>query len=413
MAAGTASGVHRLRMQLEAVTPMFVGGADPKGKPEVRAASLRGVLRYWFRAALGGISGADLEFVRQREALLFGTSADRGSVSLLTVRARPPGVVTTWELAKDRDLGRSYLWWSMGMTGRKAVAPGTRVEVELQVWPGAYRRPTEDDSRRDEGRPPHLANLPAPGEVLSTGLLLLWLAGCLGGVGSRSRRAAGSFAVQLAAGGVPAGFPVRLQYTARTVDEAAQQLGKELQAARAWLGRTWQAPSAGASRPGEPEFDVLHPNWCSIWVVGLWSNWQQAVQDMGMAMREFRIRSKPDYRQVYDWYVSGRQIETVHRSIFGLPLPFRYSDRTTFSVVPAVGGKMLDRRASPLWLSVWKLSDDRCAGVATLFRSAFLPRQGQLRATGRPSRTASPPDSYELIEQFIRQQFRDARRVSL
>ena len=34
--------------KLNVLTPMFMGGAEPYGKPELRAASLRGAMRFWF-----------------------------------------------------------------------------------------------------------------------------------------------------------------------------------------------------------------------------------------------------------------------------------------------------------------------------------------------------------------------------
>jgi CRISPR-associated protein Cmr1 len=39
-----------LTVELETVTPLFLGGAEPRGSPpELRAASVRGALRYWLR----------------------------------------------------------------------------------------------------------------------------------------------------------------------------------------------------------------------------------------------------------------------------------------------------------------------------------------------------------------------------
>jgi len=40
---------------LETVTPLFLGGADPRGAPELRAPALRGAMRYWLWTALGGV----------------------------------------------------------------------------------------------------------------------------------------------------------------------------------------------------------------------------------------------------------------------------------------------------------------------------------------------------------------------
>ncbi len=40
--------MRQLTVTLETVTPMFLGGAEPRGKPELRAPSFRGALRYWW-----------------------------------------------------------------------------------------------------------------------------------------------------------------------------------------------------------------------------------------------------------------------------------------------------------------------------------------------------------------------------
>ncbi len=45
-----------LTVTLETVTPLFLGGADPRGAPELRAPSFRGAMRYWLRAALGTVN---------------------------------------------------------------------------------------------------------------------------------------------------------------------------------------------------------------------------------------------------------------------------------------------------------------------------------------------------------------------
>lgn len=44
----------KFEVKLQTVTPLFLGGANPDEGPELRPASVRGVLRYWLRAALGG-----------------------------------------------------------------------------------------------------------------------------------------------------------------------------------------------------------------------------------------------------------------------------------------------------------------------------------------------------------------------
>ena len=41
--------------KLKVLTPMFMGGADSDGEPELRAASIRGAMRFWFRAIAGAV----------------------------------------------------------------------------------------------------------------------------------------------------------------------------------------------------------------------------------------------------------------------------------------------------------------------------------------------------------------------
>ncbi len=57
---------------LEFVTPAFLGGTDPK-KAELRPASIKGVLRFWWRALHGNLSTKQM---REKEAQIFGSAQD-------------------------------------------------------------------------------------------------------------------------------------------------------------------------------------------------------------------------------------------------------------------------------------------------------------------------------------------------
>jgi hypothetical protein len=74
-----------LTLGLETVTPLFLGGADPRrNAPEVRGASFRGIMRYWFRVVTGGVIGdRNIAELQQMETSIFG-STETGS--LLTIR---------------------------------------------------------------------------------------------------------------------------------------------------------------------------------------------------------------------------------------------------------------------------------------------------------------------------------------
>jgi len=61
-----------LTLTFETVTPLLMNGAEQT--PEIRAASFRGVLRYWLRAVLGGIYQNDIEELKKEESRYFGST---------------------------------------------------------------------------------------------------------------------------------------------------------------------------------------------------------------------------------------------------------------------------------------------------------------------------------------------------
>lgn len=73
---------RKLTITLETVTPMFLAGADQQ-KPELRAPSFMGALRYWTRAALGGVlSDNNLEALKKAEEEVWGSTNGTGAVQI-------------------------------------------------------------------------------------------------------------------------------------------------------------------------------------------------------------------------------------------------------------------------------------------------------------------------------------------
>jgi CRISPR-associated protein Cmr1 len=379
----------RLTFELEAVTPLFLGGAEPRGEPELRAASFRGALRYWLRALAGGVLGDNVADVREIEAQVFG---DTSAQSVITVRIVVPKCglrPQTYSKAgrtRTRPSGQDYLYWTMDKSGKhergnyqpphQFFAERTKFSLILSAVPGV----TSEDGRFQQA-------------VAAT-----WLFLNLGGIGSRSRRTGGSLSV-LSPSSVKE-LPFALQ--AQTPSEAAQALKKGLQ----YVGRVFQRPRV-SSLP-QPQFDALHPDACQLWVLDKWNTSGEAIEAIGIAMQSFRNRRPPDYPLTAEW-LEGGSIPTVERAIFGLPLPVRYSRGGPSGVVQG-RYKHIDRRASPLWLRVSKSASGAYFGIATLFKAQFLPDGEQLHA-GR--QRTSPPDDFSLIEKFIDEKFPHRQEVTL
>jgi CRISPR-associated protein Cmr1 len=65
----------------ETITPMFLSGADGQ-TPELRAPSIKGALRFWWRAVNGHL---ELKELKEKEATIFGSPDDKGGKSLVRI----------------------------------------------------------------------------------------------------------------------------------------------------------------------------------------------------------------------------------------------------------------------------------------------------------------------------------------
>lgn len=394
------SAIRRFNVELETVTPLFLGGAYPHREPELRAPTFRGAMRYWLRAALGGVYGDDddgLAAVRKAEAQVFGSTEQKwGGASAITVLVRgdlsdPEPFErgkTVWVNKHGKRVpqptGRDYLYYAFGFKpGRSYYPQGGRISLELRVRPGIQHESW----------------------ALQGSVAALWLLVHLGGIGARSRRTAGclSFLQPPRINGLHFGL------RASTTSAVAHELGEGL----SYLRQIFQRGHEANSPSSTPSFDVLHPDTCKVWVLGMWRSSAEAVEAIGAAMRDFRTYREPDHSQVAKW-LTGSQIETIERAVFGLPLQFRYGKGRPQGTVRGrtePQNETIDRRASPLWLKVSKTGAGSYVGVATLFLSRFLPSGERLHEQHGKGAPLDPPADYSLIERFIAEEFR-AEEVS-
>ena len=169
------------------VTPMFIGGGDKQEAPEIRPPSVKGALRFWWRALQWGAclnlchqnASAALKELHRQEAELFGAAVKEEAygqglcrVKLKNVQSK--GVEQGWP--KNNDGGAGFLGYGLDATQngdphRKAISQGS-FTVCLML------KATISSEQVNQ-----LKNT-----------LLLW--GLLGGLGSRSRRGFGCVAIK-------------------------------------------------------------------------------------------------------------------------------------------------------------------------------------------------------------------------
>jgi CRISPR-associated protein Cmr1 len=164
----------RMTLTLKLVTPLIMAGAyngayrDPHpARPEIRAASIRGVLRYWLRAVYGAAYGKNIDALREAETRIFG-STERGS-----------GIMVRVEHQLTPDTGKTHFVLPEQVDSRNG-------KIDYK-FPGFKQSGTIDL---------HLIAHPLRRDVFSPALIsALLLAFTIGGFGKRARRGGGAMQV--------------------------------------------------------------------------------------------------------------------------------------------------------------------------------------------------------------------------
>lgn len=179
----------RQTYEIEIITPCFLGGAEPEQRAEIRASSIRGQLRWWFRVLGGFKSLAEKNLsVGQQEDMIFGAIADnaKGNAGLLTVREF--GSSPSSDVRDDKAMNatiyddRGYFLFPLRATDRgktsharavlnpnmQARSPSFNLAI---VWRGNSKLKNDFDS-------------------------LIHVFTCLGSLGFRGRRAMGALALK-------------------------------------------------------------------------------------------------------------------------------------------------------------------------------------------------------------------------
>jgi CRISPR-associated protein Cmr1 len=175
-------------------TPMFLGGADPRGAPELRVPSIKGLLRFWWRAIrwsdflaqCQNDKSAAFTELRKSEDALFGSIRTGQSSFLMSAAwaaagSESPKVQSTWP--PNQAFGSGYLGYGITESKRQALthrtgwSEGCSFTVKCAFPKRAGEASQMVDARLKE------INL----AIRSLGMF--------GGLGARSRRGFGSVAL--------------------------------------------------------------------------------------------------------------------------------------------------------------------------------------------------------------------------
>jgi len=358
------SVLKEFRVTLETVTPLFLGGAEPRAKPpELRPPSIRGAMRYWLRAITGSITGDNLTALKDAEMKVFGNAdnqAGRGSSVFIrkaedqSLQPKPFTKIIEYKSTdgkiKKRH-GLSYLWFAERSTTNEKERSGLIGEFDLIF------------STKQLGIEGTASLLKAYGA--------LWLLVMMGGVGNRVHRGAGSLQVRLIKTMPEEIKKYANQYPLQIKSTTTNDLADELMAGIEFVRKVFARDLKAGNITSDTPFDILHPDVCSIYVVDkTFDSWETALNSFGEIYKNFRMERNPDYATIKSVKHTNKNLsQPITRSAFGLPIPL--SDDMVLQ------SASYDRRTSPLIFHVIKLAGkpEKYAILIIWFKSKFLPEK--------------------------------------
>ncbi|MBI5192714.1 MAG: type III-B CRISPR module RAMP protein Cmr1 [Nitrospirae bacterium] len=177
--------IKKISFEIETTTPMFLAGAD-QSKAELRAASIKGLLRFWWRALQ---AESNLDSLREKESKIFGSSDEKtGGGSSFAIRIAHEGVLET----TNADLPKH----NITVTSKGKSFPVNVLEY-LAYGPCSYDKVKKKNvivrKYISSGFKFNLHLSIFKQEFLNEILEAMYVFDLFGGVGSKSRNGFGSF----------------------------------------------------------------------------------------------------------------------------------------------------------------------------------------------------------------------------
>lgn len=308
-----------LRVDFQIVTPLVLSGADQR-RAELRLPSVKGMLRYWYRAVDPGYNQSKIGDAKKADgptwesSLFGGTGTGEGQSSFLMRLYSEKPSVRSWK--KRIDL--SYLAFSLeGKTRKNRIVQEPRGYLEPNNFFSIYfyMRPSKEEVDQ------YWRRLVAA----------IWLLGHVGGLGYRSRRGFGSVALKA--------WQVDNSLQKEITTEVIQQVTSQLPIAHGsgsvheWMDRferglrTLKGEKGWFPRFSAATHTVIDESIFLIHSKGF-SKWEEALAYAGSQLKGYR-----------------KEIDIRKRTVFGMPMlvPQRKIQYTPEEV---------ERMASPVWIRV-------------------------------------------------------------
>jgi len=348
-----------LKAKFHVVTPLFMSGSD-KSRAELRVPSIKGVLRFWFRALAFGRQSS-VSKVREEESRIFGSAENDAGQAKVHLRLKLPEDVVQYKdpilkYADGEPVGPGARYLGYGVV--EAVPRKKRNTKEGQILRSCLKYPFEGLLSL------LIRNGTSNDDIKSIESAVIAM-GLFGGLGSRSRKGYGSFnLVELKLG-----------------EEILFRMPRDSDDLKHKIGSFFKDNNIVAYS-GLPPY-TAYSDLTRIDIVDKSSDPLRLLNSIGEAMQMYRswgrdgkVNGKVAERNFKDDHdlaleaIKTRVDTHPRRVAFGLPHNYYFSSyREKVDVKPA----KLERRASPLFIHIQELANKQYAAVTTIMPSDFLP----------------------------------------
>jgi CRISPR-associated protein Cmr1 len=303
--------MEKIELEVETVTPLFIAGADTGYivNEGLRPPSMKGLMRWWFRAILGGM--VPIDSLRKKENEIFGSTEQKSKVKILSSTNTKP--------MECEDLGNvgfpKYLWFPLEPSKREKryYYPA---ESKFKIF--LYLR---------ESKSFHIA------------LGALWALIYLGGIGSRSRRGAGSLRVNNSSENSPYVFV----FDGKTLPEAKEFIEYNLSVL---FEEFKKLADKDFHLQENVEFPVLSKRKSKIGLIRPFKNWNESLKDVERIYKNFRedkeILEKINFGLPININVEGGDLENIKKN-----LRKKLSEKETEERMKLIEEQLKLRYASP------------------------------------------------------------------
>ncbi|MEI7811087.1 MAG: type III-B CRISPR module RAMP protein Cmr1 [Ignavibacteria bacterium] len=362
------------KFECRVISPLFMAGANDQ-EPEIRPASIKGVLRWWFRTLYGAELYSKFSEhtkvigeLQKKEFEIFGSTSGKSSFILNISKVRIEKDVF------DKNVLSAYAGY--GLDGTRNKLPRKYIKsagtFELNI---VFLKDNEEKEKY----------------VLAS----LSLLSAFGNMGAKGNRGFGSIKLNPSE---------KYSYFENT--PAEPEIRKYHEKLLAEIYRDF-----GIKKPEVyPKFPVISPAYFTFryYSADALNNVNNVITKFGKELRRFRENrqekgSRPNTFHSYAYHaVKPQDTDIADDNIFGLPHNFAFSDRSKAEVKIKAGGdeKKYERRASPVKFKVSEHNGKIYPGLV-IFESHFLPDNAKIFAVHNGKKNVLKTPEFSRAEEFM------------